>query len=240
MNEEKSFFGFVKTINREDKTIEIVASTSEIDRDNEVIEPQAFAQTIDSFKSNPVILACHQHRLQSGESPVIGSAIPDTIQIGAKDLRFKMRFADTSLGENYWRLYRDKHMRACSIGFIPIEGTSQRAKGKDVYHHTKIELLEVSLVPVPSNRQALARAKQLGWLEAKKDQHEEEKILAEIRKEYESQGKDFDQENDEFAEALLGVGKYANSETIKSLQDEDGDNDDELIDLPDFSVLVSR
>jgi HK97 family phage prohead protease len=237
MNEEKNFFGYVKSINREDKTIEIVASTSEIDRDNEVIEPQAFVQTINSFKSNPVVLSCHQHRLQSGESPVIGSAIPDSIIISDKDLRFKIRFADTSLGENYWRLYRDKHMRACSIGFIPIEGVSKRTNSKDVYHHTKIELLEVSLVPVPSNRQALARAKRLDWLETKKDQHEDGKMLAEIRAEYAEQGRDFDQESNEFAEALLGVGKYANSEAVKSLQDENVD-DDEFCDLPDCSALV--
>jgi len=232
MDSEKNFFGFVKAINREDKTIEVVASTSDIDRDNEVIEPQAFAQTIDSFKSNPVVLSCHQHRLQSGESPVIGSAIPDTIIISDKDLRFKIRFADTSLGENYWRLYRDKHMRACSIGFIPIEGTSQRAKGKDVYHHTKIELLEVSLVPVPSNRQALARAKRFNWLEGKRAEREDVTLASE-------------DECQDFAEALLGTGKYADPRVYKDFahppqgaMDEDGDDEFSDDALPDCSTLV--
>lgn len=232
MDDEKSFFGYVKSIDREDKTIEVVASTSDIDRDNEVIEPQAFAQTINSFKSNPVILACHQHRLPSGESPVVGSAIPDSIQIGAKDLRFKIRFADTSLGENYWRLYRDKHMRACSIGFIPIEGVSKRTNSKDVYHHTKIELLEVSLVPVPSNRQALARAKQFNWLEGKRAERDDVTLVSE-------------EECQDFAEALLGTGKYADPMAYKDFahppqgamdEEDEGEFSDDV--LPDCSALV--
>jgi len=232
MDNEKSFFGYVKAINREDKTIEVVASTSEIDRDNEIVEPQAFVQTLDSFKSNPVVLSAHAHRLESGESPVVGSAIPSSIVVSDKDLRFKIRFADTSLGENYWRLYRDKHMRACSIGFLPIEGAFKRANGKDVYHHTKIELLEVSLVPVPSNRQALARAKQFNWLEGKRAEREDVTLASE-------------EECQDFAEALLGTGKYVDPRAYKDFahppqgaMDEDGNDEFSDDALPDCSTLV--
>jgi HK97 family phage prohead protease len=230
MDSEKNFFGFVKSINREDKTIEIVASTSDIDRDNEIIESQAFVQTLDSFKANPVILSAHAHRLENGESPVIGSAFPDSIIVSDRDLRFRMKFADTPLGENYWKLYRDRHMRAFSVAFIPIEGTSKKAKGKDVYHHTKIELLECSAVPVPSNRQALARAKQFNWLEGKRAEREDVTLASE-------------KECQDFAEALLGMGKYADPKAYKNFahppqgaMDEDGD--DEFSDLPDCAALV--
>ena len=238
MNDEKNFFGYVKAVNQKDRTLDVVASTGDIDRDGEIILPSAFTENLDSFRINPCILACHQHRLESGESPVIGSAIPESIVISEKDLRFKMRFADTTLAENYWKLYRDGHMKAFSVGYMPLKGETREIKSRRVFVHTEVELLEVSAVPVGSNRAALARAKRLDWMDTKKDQREEEKILAEIRKEYSEQDRDFDRESNEFAEALLGVGKYANSEAIKSLQDEDASDDDEFSELPDCSALV--
>jgi len=153
-------FATVKTINEEQRTLDAVVSTRDIDRHGDIVLPSAFVENIDSFKANPVILATHQHRLDNGSSPVIGSAIPETIQIGKTDVTFTMRFATTALGEEYWQLYKDKHMRAFSIGFIPIEWTDEEDEQAGyIRTYTKIELLEVSAVPVPSNRRALARAK---------------------------------------------------------------------------------
>ncbi len=155
------FFAAVKNINTEDRTIDVVASTIDKDRDGDIILPSAFKKSIKSFKANPVILACHQHRLQTGSSPVIGSAIPETIKITDKALLFTMKFADTALGEEYWILYRDEHMRAFSVGFIPEKWEDARDDNGRVSHrtYTQVELLETSAVPVPSNRRALARAK---------------------------------------------------------------------------------
>jgi len=158
----KYFFAQVKDINEQARTIDAVASTSELDRDKDVILPIAFKESLDAFKANPVILACHQHRLPSGSSPVIGSAMPESIKIGEKEVTFTMGFAETALGQEYWQLYRDKHMRAFSIGFIPIEYEDKKDEKLGwVRTYTKIELLEISAVPVPSNRSALARAKEL-------------------------------------------------------------------------------
>jgi HK97 family phage prohead protease len=162
--EPKYFFANVKSIDLENRTLDVIASTPELDRDGEIILPSAFSETIESFKANPVILAGHQHRLSSGSSPVIGSAIPESIEIGDKAVSFRMKFATTPLGEEYWNLYSNKHMRAFSVGFIPLVGEMRTVKGKSVYHHTKAELLETSGVPVPSNRGALARAK--GYFDA--------------------------------------------------------------------------
>jgi HK97 family phage prohead protease len=158
----KFFFAGVKSIDIENRELEAVASTGEMDRDGEVILPSAFIASIESFKANPVILACHQHRLASGSSPVIGSGIPESIKIERdNDVSLHIRFATTALGEEYWQLYRDKHMRAFSIGFIPLksENRPDQKSGKSVLTYTEIELLEISAVPVPSNRRALARAR---------------------------------------------------------------------------------
>lgn len=161
----KYFFAQVKAVDAESRTIVVVASTIEQDRDGDVIQPAAFKKSLKSFIANPVILACHQHRLQTGSSPVIGSAITDTIEITKTEFTFTLHFASTDLGEEYWVLYRDKHMRAFSVGFIPqkYEDTKDN-NGRFLYRtYTQVELLEVSAVPVPSNRLALARAQKGGF-----------------------------------------------------------------------------
>jgi len=159
MEKTKYFFAQVKAVNEAERTIDAIASTSDLDRDKDIILPSAFAETLGSFRANPVILACHQHRLQTGSSPVIGSAIPDSIKIDEAKLAFTMRFATTALGAEYWQLYRERHMRAFSVGFIAIEWTDEKdEKLGYIRTYTKIELLEISAVPVPSNRAALAVA----------------------------------------------------------------------------------
>ncbi|MBW8017072.1 MAG: hypothetical protein FVQ82_12875 [Planctomycetes bacterium] len=163
MAKEKAQFIFatVKSINTEQRTIDVLASTADKDRDGDIIKPSAFKKNIKSFLANSVILACHQHRLQTGSSPVIGSAIPETVKITSEGLVFTMKFAKTALGEEYWILYRDGHMRAFSVGFIPVKWEDTRDdKGRCALRtYTEVELLEVSAVPVPSNPHALARAK---------------------------------------------------------------------------------
>jgi HK97 family phage prohead protease len=168
--ETKFCFLEVKKIDELNRSIDAVASTIDMDRDKEIILPSAFEASIGAFKSNPVILACHQHRLSDGRSPVIGSADPESIKIDDKKVTFTMTFAKTDLGEEYWQLYRDKHMRAFSIGFIPIEWKDERDEKLGwIRTFTKIELLEISAVPVPSNRRALTRASK-GFADGDDDQ----------------------------------------------------------------------
>ena len=152
----KFVFAEVKAFSA-DGFLDAVASTGTFDRDNEIIEPEAWRKSLDRFRANPVILSAHQHRLPSGSSPVIGSAQ----EIGIRDggLEFRMKFAGTPLGKEFEQLYREKHMRAFSVGFIPVKGEPRQVEGRasKVYVHTEVELLEISAVPVPANPEALAR-----------------------------------------------------------------------------------
>jgi HK97 family phage prohead protease len=163
--ELKFIFAATKGFDDSD-VLEAIASTGAVDRDNESIDPAAWAATLDRYRTNPVILATHQHRLMTGSSPVIGSA-PD-IAVADGNLKFKMRFAGTALGKEYEQLYREKHMRAFSVGFIPRRFETREVKGPDgtvrkVYVHTEVDLLEISAVPVPANPEALARAVAAGF-----------------------------------------------------------------------------
>jgi len=172
MVEALHVFGMVKGFGTEtdEFDVEFVCSTDVVDRSDEVIVQEGWM--LEAFKSNPVFLAAHMHRLDSGHSSVIGSFA----DVGVKDgqLVGRVKFADTELGREYKELYRGGHMRAVSVGFIPKEGGNKTVAGKKIYHHTKAELIEVSAVPVPCNQEALARyqkeLKENGAMSAVKDQ----------------------------------------------------------------------
>ena len=166
MDTMRRLFSFTKNVAAPEESWDIQAVTSDdtLDRENEVIEPQGWI--LDPYLMNPVVLAYHQHRLATGNSPVVGSA-PKTFVDAEGQLQQFIGFAArepnaTALGTEFRNLYRGRHMRAFSVGFSPLEGGSKTTssgsgKSTQIYHHTKQELLEVSCVPVGANPNALAR-----------------------------------------------------------------------------------
>ena len=199
---------FVKSVDQGNRQITALASAATLDRYDEVMLPEAFRELLPVYMKNPVVLTSHQHRLTGGHSSVIGSTIKAWID--SQGLWVVIEFATgTTLAEEYWQLYSQKKQRALSVGYIPIESRYEERDGKSVLVHTKIELLEISVCAVPANREALTKSQQrkADWLEEKKYEAEEEKILAELRKE----DPDFDAKAEEFAEAILS-GEYDGGE----------------------------
>ncbi|MDH4203617.1 MAG: HK97 family phage prohead protease [Phycisphaerae bacterium] len=166
-NKEKHYLGFIAentekaAINEEARTIRFVISSNKLDRDNEIVQTEAIAAAIKDFAKNPVALNCHQHRLETGKSPVIGSWDTDSFKAYKNHCEMDLRFAKTESGEEYWQLYKDKHMRAVSIGFRVLEYREEKKDGKRYWIITKIELYEISCVPVGANREALSKVKGL-------------------------------------------------------------------------------
>jgi len=162
MDSEIKEFGnaaFVKSIDQDKKQIVAVASTGNLDRDNEIVLPSAFKELLPVYMKNPVVLSAHSHRLQSGNSPVV--AVVLSARANKDGLHVVIEFeTETELGKEYWTLYSRRRQRAFSIGFIPIEWEFKKVNGREVKVFTKVELLEISCVPVPSNREALSRSKQ--------------------------------------------------------------------------------
>ena len=83
-----------------------VCSTQVIDRTAEVIEQRGWE--LGRFGANPVMLACHMHRLADGRSPVIGSwpymEVLDDAKVagaGKTALVGGAKFAATELGKEY-------------------------------------------------------------------------------------------------------------------------------------------
>lgn len=150
-----------------DGLTEFVASTATVDRMSDVVDQQTWRLAY--FRANPVILYEHA-------APVIGRAERVSRTKGDdgwfRDLRIAVRW-DESESNPVGRLAAEQHRngfrRAVSVGFIPGESISRRDLPQDdplhvdesvsrwsagyVFRHS--ELLEVSSVAVPANRDAL-------------------------------------------------------------------------------------
>jgi uncharacterized protein len=150
-----------------DGTIDFIASTGSIDRMGDVVEQSTWK--LGGFRSNPVILADHR-------VPVVGRAqrIGKTkTEAGAFELRMNVKFDEAEVnpvGRLLAHQHRNGFRRAVSVGFLPGEAKSRTELSPDdplwvdptktsrwmagyVFRHN--ELLEVSSVGVPANRDAL-------------------------------------------------------------------------------------
>ena len=137
------------------KYIEGIASDETMDRAGDVI--LATAWQLDNYMKNPVLLWSHNYR-----EPPVGKVIDIWIEEGK--LKFRAEFADTEFASEIAKLYTEGYLNTFSVGFLPKEFTINRETGGYVYK--RVELLEISAVPVPANPNAVAvlRAKGLELL----------------------------------------------------------------------------
>lgn len=123
-----------------------IASTEAVDRDGEIIKQDGW--DLENFKKNPVLLVSHNYQ----EFPV-GKATE--IQLEDNKLIFKAVFSEaTAKAREAYQLVKEGILNAFSVGFIPREYDV-----KDQNIITKSELLEISIVPVPANPEAMVLAK---------------------------------------------------------------------------------
>lgn len=123
--------------------ITAIASTAVEDRQGEVVEVEGW--DLKDFKANPVILWGHDH----SQLP-IGKATKVWIEGTGKaaKLMVKIAFQEvTELGRAVKQLVNDGILKTLSVGFQPVDGEGNR--------FTKQTLLEISVVNVPANPQAM-------------------------------------------------------------------------------------
>lgn len=135
--------GRVKEVNIETRTLTAYASTRDLDRDGEVILPEAWRQSVQQFASVPLLWA-HDYRV-----PPIGKA--QEFFIDERGLRFTAQFAATEFAEEIWSLYKDGFLNSFSVGFQPKRWEDGNEPGQPERTFLEAELLEVSAVPVPAN-----------------------------------------------------------------------------------------
>lgn len=130
----------------------VVANTPDLDRDSDRIFPDKINVT--NFRKNPALFWGHNYR---DPWALIGEVAE--WQVDERSFRFRPELREAS-GENdpmniIRSLWDNGLLRAASIGFIPKEWEKNDDGGLDF---EEVELLEISLVPLPAHQDALRMA----------------------------------------------------------------------------------
>ncbi len=120
-------------------------STNMPDRDSDIVEPRGVR--LDNYRMNPIVLFAHDY-----QSLPIGRSLREVVYDDY--IESEVEFAPTAFAQDCKKLCENGFLNAASIGFVghsyePIEGSKY---GK---RYTDWELLEWSIVPVPSNAASL-------------------------------------------------------------------------------------
>jgi len=138
-----------KKVNDESREIDFVASKEVRDRQQEVVEVAGI--NLKNFKLNPIILWAHDH---SGLP--IGKATK--ITKSGDELKVRIQFADASVysfADTVFKLISGGYLNALSIGFQPDYKQVVYDEKNNSRIFKSVELLEISVVPVPANQTAL-------------------------------------------------------------------------------------
>jgi len=172
----------IKGVDLEKRELHLIGSTESMDRDGDIVS--AAGVDLENFSKNPVFLWAHDHRgvPLAAASKVIRRKSPARIEFVE---RFPTKVGVYPFADMILELYADKIIRAASVGFIPklwediapepppTPGTVQPGMDNAPINpgmpdmswrrgrkFTKVELLELSGVPIPSNPEAVVAALQ--------------------------------------------------------------------------------
>ena len=143
------------------------ANVGVLDRDGEIIDPKGWK--LDNYRKNPVILTSHDY----SKLPV-GRAL--WVQPDDKGLKVKFVLATTETGREIQQLIDEKILNAFSVGFRASKYIDNPGDEKGFEHlkdsgvkriYTETELLEISLVGIPSCPESLIERALKGEIKSK-------------------------------------------------------------------------
>lgn len=145
----------IKNIDHERHAIEAVLSSDAVDRYGEVVDPKGFEPFLERFNENPQLLYCHDHQINLGhwEKMKITKHTFEGWAVFDDEDEFAMKI---------FRKYRNKNLRAFSVGFIAHEWEmEQDKKSKRMRRRfTLQEPIEGTACTVPANPFALSKSLQ--------------------------------------------------------------------------------
>ena len=142
-----------------DGPVTFILSTDDVDRHGDIVSADGWR--LDAYRENPVLLWAHDYR-----RPAIGRAV--ALWIEPHRLMARMEFAPSAFAQEVAALYAAVFQWGVSVGFRPIRCEERRDPRTGLcigLRYLEQELLEVSAVPVPANRNALRRSAPGGELQ---------------------------------------------------------------------------
>ena len=157
----KSFIVETKALEDEDGMIRAVVSTESKDRDGEIIKSSAWEKGLDDFMKNPVLLSSHNY---NDLTKILGEWTDLTVSERGLEGTAKY-YVGRGNKEADWGYELAKNGNgAYSVGFIARDYYDE-AEGKATTRvYTDVELLEISQVSIPSNRDAVTELRSKGLL----------------------------------------------------------------------------
>jgi HK97 family phage prohead protease len=131
-----------------ERQIRVVASSPVSDREKDIMVPTGVM--LKNFVRNPIVLADHDR------TKPIGTAAPEVKNGRLEALITFAPLGASSKADEYCALAKAGVLNSVSVGFMPIEVKPNKAGGVDI---NEWELLELSLVAVPANPDALVIAR---------------------------------------------------------------------------------
>lgn len=119
------------------------ASTTDVDRQGDVVASTAWRSGMSNYLKNPIILAYHDH------SKPVGRMVEH--KVDEKGLWIKARISNAAT--DIFNLVRDEILTAFSIGFKIVDAEYDQTK--DIFTVKELELHEISVVSVPANQNTL-------------------------------------------------------------------------------------
>lgn len=151
---KKSLAPEFKNFNDDTLTFDAIASTDAVDRDGDIL--RASGWQLKDFKKNPVLLWGHDSR-----SLPVGKVLNVKKEDGKLTFTAQME-GITMRGEMIYSMFKEGYLNAFSVRFDPKEwkdreppkegGKNGERFGRE---YTKLELLEISVVTIPANAEAL-------------------------------------------------------------------------------------
>jgi HK97 family phage prohead protease len=145
----------IKASDEEKRIIEAIGSKEVVDRDKEIVRVDGI--DLKNYKKNPVVLFGHNAR----DLPV-ARAEKVWIDKDTKSLMFKLQFPEpevSSFADTVYKLMKAGYLNTMSIGFVPDWKAVEYDEKAGTRIFNKVELLEVSIVPVPANPSAVVTSK---------------------------------------------------------------------------------
>ena len=158
---KKTLKGYFKGYNKNADLIEFIASSGAEDREGEIVDPKGW--DLNNIGKNLPLLWAHDAR----ELP-IGKVVQARIE--GENLIASVEFAHkiNKFAKQVYELVKAGFLNAVSVGFMP---KAYDAEGKMISQ----ELLELSIVNVPANQEALRSNEYIAFTKSLKEMDEKEK-----------------------------------------------------------------
>lgn len=147
----------------DDRTFKFVFSTSNKDRDQEVLKADNWK--LDNFNNNPIVGYMHNvygnHWGSSNPDDIIGKAkayVEDGKLVG--EITFEPKEVN-ELAEKVYQKVKFGSLSTVSVGFMPFgkgyygEGEESKGEKNETFYYEGQELLEISIVNIPANPEAV-------------------------------------------------------------------------------------